>query len=190
MSLSNQSRQRLLAIAAKSIRHGLEHDEPASVKIADLPEELRATRATFVTLERRKQLRGCIGMLEARFPLGVDVANNAFSAAFRDPRFPPLTKNEMEGLDIHISILSPPEPLPCKDEQDLLAKLRPNIDGLIIADGWYHATFLPSVWEHLCDPRDFVTELKMKAGLAPDHWSKTLKVERYTTESVSHPKSI
>jgi len=184
MPLSDQSRQRLLGIALDSIRHGLAHARPLNVLVSDLPEELRATRATFVTVERKRKLRGCIGMLEANFPLGVDVANNAFSAAFRDPRFLPLTEDELEGLDIHISILSPPEPFPCKDEADLLTQLRPGIDGLIIADGWHHATFLPSVWEHVPDPREFVAELKMKAGLPPNHWSKTIKVERYTTESV------
>ena len=184
MPLADQTRQQLLGIAIDSIRHGLARGTPLEVDARQLPDDLRATRATFVTLERKKRLRGCIGMLEARFPLGVDVANNAFNAAFRDPRFPPLAEDELEGLDIHISILSPPEPLPCADEADLLEKIRPNVDGLIIADGWHHATFLPSVWEHLPKPRDFVAELKMKAGLAPDHWSKTLKVERYTTESV------
>ena len=184
MPLSEQSRQRLLGMAIDSIRHGLDHASPLNVVVSELPEELRAPRATFVTLERKKRLRGCIGMLEARFPLGVDVANNAFSAAFRDPRFSPLTESELEGLDIHISILSPPEPLPCRDEEDLLRKVRPNIDGLIIADGWHRATFLPSVWEQLSDPRDFIAELKMKAGLSPTHWSKTIRVERYTTESI------
>ena len=184
MPLSEQNRQRLLGIAMDSIRHGLAHAKPLDVLASELPDELRALRATFVTLELKKRLRGCIGMLEARFPLGVDVANNAFSAAFRDPRFTPLAGSELDGLDIHISILSPPEPLPCKDEEDLLKKVRPNIDGLIIADGWNRATFLPSVWEHLPDPRDFVAELKMKAGLTPEHWSTTMKVDRYTTESI------
>ncbi|HEY8241539.1 MAG TPA: AmmeMemoRadiSam system protein A, partial [Kiritimatiellia bacterium] len=151
----------------------------------DLLESLCEIRATFVTLEKEKCLRGCIGTLSAHDPLGVDTARNAYNAAFRDPRFPPVQKNEVASIEIHISILSPPEPFPVADEDDLLAKLRPGVDGVIITDGSNHATFLPSVWKHLPDPAAFVQELKMKAGLGPHHWSPTFTVERYTCESVS-----
>ena len=99
----------------------------------------------------------------------------------------PHPEGEADALDIHISILSPPEALPCRDDDDLVGKLRPGIDGLIVSDGPYRATYLPAVWEELSDPREFVRELRMKAGLAQDHWSDTIRFERYTAESVSKP---
>lgn len=174
----------LLKIAGDSIRHGLKHDRALQVRTEDFEEGLRVDRATFVTLHRNGQLRGCIGMLEACRPLVVDVAENAFAAAFEDPRFPPVSAREVDSLDIHISILSPPEPMAITDESDLLRQLRPGIDGLIIQDGFRRATFLPSVWEELRDPREFLLHLKMKAGMRPDHWSRGFHAFRYTAESV------
>jgi AmmeMemoRadiSam system protein A len=115
-------------------------------------------------------------------PLAEDIAQNAWSAAFRDPRFSPMTAEEMDGLDIHISILGDPEPMEFSDEKDLVSKVRPGIDGLILEDGYNRGTFLPSVWESLPDAADFVSHLKLKAGLPQDYWSDTLKVQRYTVE--------
>ena len=142
-------------------------------------------RATFVTLNKFGELRGCIGHLEAIQPLIADVAENAFNAAFRDPRFQPVTASEFGDLEVHISVLSPPEPMVFTSEADLLRQIRPGIDGLILEDGAYRGTFLPSVWEQLPDPAQFLAHLKMKAGLPPNYWSDTLKVSRYTTESFS-----
>ena len=190
MSLSNASpllqaqyRQILLKVAADSIAHGLTRGRALEVTPADFPAELQAPRASFVTLTLDDALRGCIGTLDARRPLARDVADNAYAAAFRDPRFAPLRPSEWERLHIHISVLSPPEPLNFSSEDELLAQLMPGIDGLILEEGVHHGTFLPSVWESLPDPRDFVIHLKRKAGLAPDYWSPTLRAKRYTTES-------
>jgi uncharacterized protein len=182
-ALTPAHKQQLLQLARESIRKGL-CGESLSVRAADFPEPLRAPRATFVTLQVDGQLRGCIGTLEARQPLAEDVASNACGAAFRDSRFPALTWPEFERLDIHVSILSPPEPLPFSSEEDLLAKLRPHVDGLILQDGFNRGTFLPSVWEQLPAPREFLRHLKLKAGLRPDYWSKNIRIQRYTTESV------
>lgn len=181
--ISEKARRLLLDVAAESIRHGLAHGRPLAVCAADYPEELRPLRASFVTLHRHGELRGCIGILEAHQPLVEDVACHAYAAAFEDPRFAPLSEWELEGLDIHISILSPAEPLHFESEADLLLKIRPGIDGLILRDHGRRGTFLPSVWESLSQPRDFWQHLKLKAGLPPDWWSDTLQVERYTTES-------
>jgi AmmeMemoRadiSam system protein A len=123
-------------------------------------------------------------MLSACRPLVVDVAENAFAAAFEDPRFPPLSENELEDLDIHISVLSPPEAMTIKDEANLIAQLRPGVDGLIIEDGARRATFLPAVWEDLPDRMDFLSHLKRKAGMRPDHWSRTFRAFRYAAESI------
>ncbi|MCR4348174.1 MAG: AmmeMemoRadiSam system protein A [Sulfuricaulis sp.] len=175
--------QQLLESARESIRKGL-CGESLAVKATDYPEALRQKRATFVTLHVEGKLHGCVGTLEARKPLVEDVVSNAWSAAFHDSRFPALTWPEFEQLEIHISILSPPEPMTFSSEADLLAQLRPHVDGLIIEDGHHRGTFLPSVWEQLPSPRDFLRQLKLKAGLNQDYWSKNIHVHRYTAESV------
>ncbi|RMG33690.1 MAG: AmmeMemoRadiSam system protein A [Gammaproteobacteria bacterium] len=177
-------REQMLEVARRSITHGLEKGAPLRVDPRRFPEKLQARRACFVTLNRESQLRGCIGHLEPVQTLIEDVAENAFAAAFRDPRFPPLQANETADLEIHISVLSEPEPLPFEDEQDLLAKLRPGVDGLILeAPLGHRGTFLPSVWEQLPHPRDFLAHLRLKAGLPADFPLQQVRLWRYTTES-------
>ncbi|HHH39926.1 MAG TPA: AmmeMemoRadiSam system protein A, partial [Sedimenticola sp.] len=129
-SISTTDRRILLELAEQSIRHGLATGRPQPVDPATYSRELQARRASFVTLERKGNLRGCIGHLEAVEPLVQDVAENAFAAAFRDPRFPPLAENEMGDLDIHISVLTPATPMHFTSEQDLLRQIQPGIDGL------------------------------------------------------------
>ncbi|MGI2324554.1 MULTISPECIES: AmmeMemoRadiSam system protein A [Methylococcus] len=177
-------RRYLLDLARASIRHGLTTGSPLPVDLADLPSRLKERRATFVTLKKGGALRGCIGCLEALKPLAVDVADNAFSAAFRDPRFPPVTADEIDGLDIHVSLLTPPEPMSFVSERDLIGRLRAGIDGLILQEGPLRGTFLPSVWEALPRPEDFLRQLKLKAGLPEDYWSDTLRISRYQVESI------
>ena len=181
--LTPSHKQQLLQLAGESIRKGL-CGETLAVRADDYPEPLRLLRATFVTLQVDEKLRGCIGTLEARRTLVEDVVSNAYSAAFRDPRFFALTWTEYERLDIHISLLSLPEPVEVASEADLLAQLRPQVDGLIIEEGSYRGTFLPSVWEQLPDPREFLRHLKLKAGLRADYWSSRIRVQRYTAESI------
>jgi hypothetical protein len=135
--------------------------------------------ATFVTLMQRGELRGCIGSLEAFRSLGVDVRANAVAAAFRDPRFPPLQRADYESTDIEVSLLGPARPLAATDEGDLLRRLRPGIDGVIVECDGRRATFLPQVWEALPDPVDFLAALKRKAGLPADFWSPRLNVHCY-----------
>ena len=183
--LPPQDRSLLLDLARDSIRHGLENGRPLHIKAEDYPPSLQAQRAVFVTLNRRGALRGCIGHLEAIQPLVTDVVENAFASAFRDPRFPPLVAAEFDDLEIHISVLSPATPMTFSSEADLLRQLRPGIDGLILEDEPCRGTFLPSVWESLPQPLEFLRNLKMKAGLPPDHWSDKVRVYRYQTESFS-----
>jgi hypothetical protein len=182
-TLGAAERRTLLDLARSSIRHGLSHHRPQPVEPLDFSAALRAPRAVFVTLSREGRLRGCIGHLEACQALVQDVAENAFSAAFRDPRFPPLGADELAGLEIHISVLSPPEPLPVTSEADLLRQIRPGVDGLILEDRGHRGTFLPAVWESLTLPEQFLAHLKQKAGLPPDYWSDTIRVARYTAEA-------
>ena len=170
----------LLKIARDAVFSELEGKK--NPPLADLPNELMEERATFVTLELGGHLRGCIGMLEACRPLAEDVAQNARSAAFEDPRFPPVSRGEIDLLEIHISVLSPPEEIIFSSEDDLLSQIRPGIDGLILQEGFHRGTFLPSVWEELAGKEEFLSHLKRKAGLPAAYWSDTLQIFRYTTE--------
>lgn len=185
MSLSKEHQQRLLQLAKSSIQHGLQTGKPLKINLADYPAELRESRATFVTLHKNHQLRGCIGVLEAIRPLAEDIAENAFSAAFKDTRFSAVTSDEFNDLEIHLSLLTPAEPLTFTSEQDLLAQLKPGIDGLILKEGYRRGTFLPSVWETLPKPEQFLQHLKQKAGLEPDYWSDSIRIYRYRTEMIS-----
>lgn len=182
-ALAAAQRRTLLTVARQSIAYGAIHGTPLPVHPADYHRDLKALRASFVTLKAAGELRGCIGHLEARQPLVVDVAENAYAAAFRDPRFRPVAEPELAGLQIQISVLTQPEPMAFADERDLVAQLHPGEDGLILADGRQRGTFLPSVWDSLPTPEQFLSHLKMKAGLASNHWSDTLQVWRYRTES-------
>jgi len=135
--------------------------------------------ATFVTLTRQGELRGCIGTLIAERPLREDVASNARAAAFRDPRFAPVTQREFAELNVEVSLLSPLEPVACESESHLLSLLRPGVDGVLLEHGWQRSTFLPQVWEQLPEPKMFLAHLKRKAGLPADFWAHDLKVSRY-----------
>ncbi|HEY0783220.1 MAG TPA: AmmeMemoRadiSam system protein A [Thermoanaerobaculia bacterium] len=146
------------------------------------PPWLAAPGATVVTLRRAGRLRGCGGSVRARRPLGDDVRANARAAAFHDPRFPPLTAAEWEGLAFEVSLLSTPVPLRAASEEEVLAALRPGEDGVILEEGTARATFLPQVWESLVTPEAFLAELKRKAGLPAGYWSADVRVWRYAVE--------
>ena len=140
---------------------------------------LRANGAAFVTLMHAGRLRGCIGTLEAHRALGEDVKANAVAAAFRDPRFKPLDKREFDHLSVEVSVLSAIETMVFRDEDDALAQLHPEIDGVIFEYGHHRSTFLPQVWEDFRDSRVFLGNLKYKAGLPPDFWDPTVRLSRY-----------
>jgi AmmeMemoRadiSam system protein A len=138
--------------------------------------------ATFVTLTLHGQLRGCIGSLQAHRPLIDDVRNNAVAAAFRDPRFSPLSKEEFAEVEIDVSLLGPAEAISFSSEEDALAKLRPGTDGVILEWNRHRSTYLPQVWMQLPDPRDFISHLKSKAGLPENFWSDDVRLSRYTVQ--------
>lgn len=178
-SVLSEKKETLLACARASIVQGLKGEwqqTPDNLVSGELG-------ASFVTLSLQGNLRGCIGSLEAQRPLTVDIWQNAFNAAFRDPRFPPLGPEELEAIQIEISILSPALLLDVEDEQDLLNKIRPGVDGLILEEGTHRATFLPLVWNTLPKAQDFLLHLKRKAGLADDYWSSSIKFATYQTIS-------
>lgn len=165
----------LLAIARAAISGALGH----SLHADESAPWLQVPGATFVTLTRHGELRGCIGSLEAHRPLLADIKANALAAAFRDPRFPPLREDELNELRIEVSLLSPLSPIVFANEQDALQQLRPNVDGIVFEYGAYRSTFLPQVWEQLPEPAGFMAHLKNKAGLSPGFWAEGVKLSRY-----------
>lgn len=165
-ALVEKSGPAMLALAKASITHGLDTGKPMPVDIATLGDALAKEGASFVTLHRDGRLRGCIGSARARRPLAEDIAENAFAAAFADPRFAKLGREELADLEVSVSVLSPPAAMPFAGEADLIDRLRPGVDGLIIEADGRRALFLPRVWTTIPDPRAFVGELKRKAGLA------------------------
>lgn len=177
----------LLSLAAGSIRHTLATGKPLTADPATQPPELATPGASFVTLRRRDgSLRGCIGSSRAWRPLVVDVAGNAAGAAFEDPRFPPLRSEELDGLWLSISVLTAPEAVPAASEAELLAKIRPGQDGLVLSEGTRAGVLLPQVWEAIPSPADFLAAIKEKAGLARDHWSPAVRVLRFESVTIEH----
>ncbi|QJR14529.1 AmmeMemoRadiSam system protein A [Usitatibacter palustris] len=145
--------------------------------------------ATFVTLHKLGDLRGCIGSIDARRPLGADVAHNARRAAFNDPRFPPVTSDEFDALEVEVSVLSPRSPVRAVSESEAIANLRPGIDGIYLEYAGSSATFLPQVWQSIPDPTQFLSELRRKAALPPRFWHPDLRITRYTVEKFVDDRS-
>jgi AmmeMemoRadiSam system protein A len=185
--LTADLRATLLALARRSIETRLADAQDAAPDAEDFPPALRARRSSFVTLERGGELRGCIGSLEATTPLVEDVWRNARQAAFQDARFEPLAAEELTDLHVHIEVLGPLESMHVTSDEDLLARLRPGRDGLVIQCPGHRATFLPAVWQKLPEPADFLHALKRKAGLSTTHSAGELTVSRYATESFEEP---
>ena len=181
LNLAEQEQFRLLDIARRSIRSGLESGRAVQLDTEQLDKSLRIEAAVFVTLTRLGELRGCIGSLQPTDTLAQAVANSAFSAAFRDRRFNRLQSAEVDELCIEVSILSEMVPIEVTDRQDLLDTLQPGLDGLLLEDRGYRSTFLPKVWEKIKSPNEFLEQLMLKAGLPAGHWSGTIKFYRYHT---------
>ncbi len=171
----------LLALA----RAAIESELGRSTKVAASADWLRDPGATFVTLRQAEKLRGCIGTLQAHRPLVEDVTANALAAAFRDPRFKPLTRDELDMTKVEVSLLSPLAPITFDDEASAMLQLKPGVDGLVFEYGYHKSTFLPQVWEDITDPSEFLSTLRQKAGLPPDFWDRDVKLARYTVSKWS-----
>ncbi len=143
--------------------------------------------ATFVTLKKDGHLRGCIGSLQVHRSLREDIQANAQAAAFRDPRFEALKFEELRAIRIEVSLLSPLDPIEFSDEADLLRKLRPGDDGLVLDHGGQRGTFLPQVWDTLPTAEAFLRELKRKAGLPRDFWDARIRVSRFSVDKWAEP---
>ena len=179
--MTEEQQQKLSELAANTIASELGL-EKSSFNEDDFQEpDYLEERGVFVTLEINSQLRGCIGNIEPVYPLYEAVMRNANEAAFGDPRFSPLSEDEFQDVDIEISVLTVPKKLEFDSSEDLLSKLRPGTDGVVLQLGMNKATYLPQVWDDIDDPEKFLSSLSMKAGLEPDGW-KDPKCEIYTYE--------
>lgn len=182
--LTEEEGKHLVEMARKTIQKALFNPKDKSEPDSVSSQKFQERRGTFVTLTINGALRGCIGHIIPQESLIEGVRVNAMNAAFRDPRFRPLSQNEFEKIKVEVSILTEPKPLPYTDANDLLSKLRPGTDGLIIRKGYHQATFLPQVWEQLPNKRDFLTHLCLKAGLAGDAWAyDKLEVHTYQAQA-------
>jgi AmmeMemoRadiSam system protein A len=174
----------LLLEARKTIQGRLSDKKSIPQETKEMPTVFNEKRGTFVTLTSRGNLRGCIGHIIPQESLIEGIRENAINAAFRDPRFSPLNTDEWKNVQVEISILTEPKPLAYTDGKDLLKKLRPGIDGVIIKKGFHQSTFLPQVWDQLPDKKAFLNHLCLKAGLAENAWEKgDLEVSTYQVQA-------
>lgn len=182
-SLTDGEKQTLLRIARESLENAVRGKSLPPVEKESLTPALRENGASFVTLTLQGELRGCIGALEAYQPLAQDVREHAVAAALEDPRFPSVSESELSRIHIEVSRLTSPKELEYVDADDLLVKLRPHVDGVILKHGQRKATFLPQVWEKIPDPREFLAQLCYKMGARPNLWREAkLQVYVYQVE--------
>jgi AmmeMemoRadiSam system protein A len=181
--LTQEEKDILLRLARQALECGVRSEPLPPLDLKSLPPRLQAKGASFVTLTLHGHLRGCIGALEPYQPLAEDVREHAVAAALSDYRFPPVQPAELPHIHIEVSRLTIPQPLEYADAEDLLAKLRPGVDGVVLRDGVRRATFLPQVWQTLPDKVEFLEHLCMKMGASPDLWRrKKLTVLTYEVE--------
>lgn len=181
--LNKTEQEILLQIAREALEKSVRGEDLPDVNLENLPPSLQTDGASFVTLTKNDRLRGCIGTLQAYQPLAKDVQEHAVAAALQDFRFPNVQPPELPQIDIEVSVLSPRQPLIYDGPEDLMQKLNPGIDGVVLQDGLRKATFLPQVWEKLPEPEDFLSQLCLKMGAPRDHWrDKPLQVFTYQVQ--------
>jgi AmmeMemoRadiSam system protein A len=186
--LAEADRELLLSVCMAALEKATRNGGKApALSLNHRSPSLSPWRATFVTLTKNEQLRGCIGSTAPRRPLFDDAIANTAQAGFADPRFPPLREAELAGLHLDVSILSHPRPIPAGSESELASGLEPDRDGLILAVGARRALFLPSVWRQLPEARAFVRHLMAKAGLEMNGWPEGLEAMRFRVESFGTP---
>ena len=181
--LENTQRNELLEIARDSIASGFSRQSPSPVPERGWASELLEPCATFTTLRLAGELRGCCGTVEPHRPLAHDVWHNAWASANADPRFWPVSPIELDSLEISISVLTPLEPIAARSEQELVESLEPGVDGVLLRCGMARALFLPAVWKLVGDSREFIAQLKSKAGWSAGFWSPEMTAFRFRTQT-------
>ncbi len=182
--LTEANEAAIARFARRAVEYAVREGRSLEVDSREFPAVLAEDAACFVTLNKDGELRGCIGSLEAYRSLAKDIADNAWAATRRDPRFTPVVPGELPRLRVSVSVLTPPEPLSFRDEEDLLSRLRPGVDGLLLTHARGRGTFLPEVWAELPDPRLFLAYLKRKVGLSPDHSLRGVAASRYQSHHI------
>jgi uncharacterized protein len=181
--LNKTEQEILLKIAREALEKSIQGKKLPEVKLDQLPPSLQEDGASFVTLTINNRLRGCIGTLQAYQPLAKDVQEHAIAAALQDFRFPSVQPAELPQIEIEISVLSPHQPLTYDSPENLIRRLRPGVDGVVLQDGFRKATFLPQVWDKLPKPEDFLSQLCLKMGATNDLWrKKPLQVFTYQVQ--------
>ncbi len=181
--LTDEEQKTLLHLAREAMEDAVKGRTLPPLDMKSLTPQLRENGASFITLTIDDDLRGCIGALEAYQPLAEDVREHAVAAALHDPRFPPVRENELSRIKLEVSRLTAPHPLEYASSEDLLKKLRPHVDGVILKDDFRRATFLPQVWEKIPDPAEFLSHLCQKMGAKPNLWREAkLQVHVYQVE--------
>ena len=183
-NFARHNKEALLSIVRNALNLAAEKHEIYHPNRNDFNDVLFNRGASFVTLKKNNRLRGCIGSLLPINAIAVDLANNTFAAAMNDARFSPVTQDELKDIEFSIALLTNFEEMEFNSEQDLLSKIKPNIDGILIKDGERQGLFLPAVWKEIPDKQEFLTELKIKAGLSPTYWSDRVKVFRFRTVEI------
>ena len=182
-NLTTEEKQILLRIARRALEQGVRGEKVSPLELKSLPPRLQGWGASFVTLTMHGDLRGCIGALEPYQPLAEDVREHAVAAAQEDYRFTPVRSEELSDITIEVSRLTTPVPLEYSTPEDLLSKLCPGVDGVVLRDGFQRATFLPQVWEKISGAEEFLSHLCLKMGATPDVWRhKHLDVLVYQVE--------
>ncbi len=181
--LTEEEKSTLLKLARQALEECVENKPLKPLDLKDFPPRLQEPGASFITLTEAGELRGCIGALEPYLPLAEDVREHAAAAGLQDYRFPPVNPAELPMIEIEVSRLTMPVPLQYSTPKELVERLRPDVDGVILRDGMLRATFLPQGWEKLPDPEEFLDHLCMKMGVAPDTWRRRhLQVQVYQVE--------
>jgi AmmeMemoRadiSam system protein A len=189
--LTSEEQHQLLLIASQAVRAVACGRQPARLNLSQLSPRLTANGASFVTLTNRGILRGCIGTIEARIPLAEDVQLHAVDSASRDYRFVPICEEELEEIEVEVSVLSSPVELVYHEPSQLPQHLQPGIDGVLLQSKTHRSTFLPQVWEKIPDPEKFLTALCLKARLPGDYWQRQkLSIQTYQVASFHSPSLL
>ena len=183
-ALKNKEEQDLLRLAYETIEYGLKQGEQLEINPQQYSSNLQKFNASFTTLRVNEKLRGCVGTTEAILPLVCSVSHSAYASAFNDFRFPPIQASELDQLKVSISVLSQTEALSFASEKDLIKKIQPGIDGLILSYNDHKGTLLPAVWQAIPTKDQFISALKEKAGLPQDFWTSDLQVSRFSTHII------
>ncbi|MBT3251101.1 MAG: AmmeMemoRadiSam system protein A [Candidatus Marinimicrobia bacterium] len=188
--ISTVEKYYLMDLAMQTMKQACIGEKPSTSRPGPEMPNIQKTACSFVTLMKNDDLRGCIGSLLPTGPLFRDVIKNTISAMFNDPRFGKVTADEADEIHIQISILSNLEKMSVDSESDLLNQINPYVDGIVLQEGYKRSTFLPSVWDSLSDPVDFIRQLKRKAGLGANYWSDKIKIQRYSVLKLDDDQNV